>query len=78
MCNFLWENGVKSKKGIHWASWDNLCKPKSMRGMGFRKLHDFNLALLGKQTWRLLNDENSLVAKVFKSRYFPKCSILDS
>lgn len=46
--------------------------------MGFRKLHDFNLALLGKQTWRLLNNENSLAFKVFKARYFPKCSILDA
>lgn len=44
--------------------------------MGFRKLHDFNLALLGKQTWRLLNNESSLVFKVLKTPYFSTCSIL--
>lgn len=65
-------------KGIHWASWNALCKPKRMGGMGFRNLRDFNLALLGKQAWRLLNNEESLVTKIFKARYFPKCSFLDA
>lgn len=78
MCNFWWESDTRTRKGIHWASWDKICKPKNMGGMGFRKLNDFNLALLGKQAWRLLNNEESLVTKVFKARYFPKCSLLDA
>lgn len=28
MCNFWWQTDSKSDKGIHWASWDNLCKPE--------------------------------------------------
>lgn len=78
MCNFWWESDTRTKKGIHWSRWDNLCKPKSIGGLGFRKLHDFNLALLGKQAWRLLNNEESLVTKIFKARYFSKCSFLDA
>lgn len=41
-------------------------------------MHDFNLALLGKQAWRLLNNEDFLVTKIFKARYFLKCSLLDT
>lgn len=67
-----------ARKGIHWASLDKLCKPNNVRGIGFRKINDFNLALLGKQAWNLSNNEESLVAKVFKARYFPKCSLLDA
>lgn len=39
--------------------------------MGFRNLRNFNLAFLGKQGWRLATRPNSLVAKIFKARYYP-------
>lgn len=49
---------------------------KSVGGMGFKKLHYFNLIMLGKQGWRLLSSPNSLVAKVLKAYYFPKTSFV--
>lgn len=39
--------------------------------MGFKEIRDFNLAMLGRQGWRLLKFENSLVGRVFKARYCP-------
>ena len=45
--------------------------------MGFKDIENFNLALLGKQVWRLLHNTDSLFYKVFKSKYFPNCSTLD-
>lgn len=58
--------------------WDKLCRRKSQGGMGFRKLRNFNIALVGKQGWRLITNENSLVSKIYKARYYPNSSFLSA
>ncbi|KAA3461315.1 Cyclopropane-fatty-acyl-phospholipid synthase [Gossypium australe] len=42
-----------------------------MGGLGFRDLHLFNLALLGRQVWMLLNHRDTLCYQVISSKYFP-------
>ena len=59
-------------------SWDKLCVHKLAGGMGFRKFHEFNLAMLGKQGWRLLQKPSSLVAQIFKARYYHSSSFLEA
>ena len=39
--------------------------------MGFKYLHAFNVAMLAKQCWRLLQDLDSICAKVLRARYYP-------
>ena len=46
--------------------------------MGFRKIHEINIAMLGKQGWRLLTSPYSLVARVLKERYYLRGSFLDA
>jgi hypothetical protein len=44
--------------------------------MGFKSIHAFNLAMLGKQGWRLLTCPNNLISRLFKVRYFPRSNFL--
>ena len=46
--------------------------------MGFQDIHAFNLAMLAKQAWRLLNHQNSLFFKVYKAQYFPSVSFMEA
>ena len=43
--------------------------------MGFRYLYSFNLAMLARQAWRIIQHPPSLCAKVLSAKYFPRKSI---
>jgi hypothetical protein len=51
---------------------------KSRGGMGFKDLTAFNLAMLAKQGWKFLSEPHSLVTCIFKTRYFPYTSFLNT
>ena len=45
--------------------------------MGFRDIHSFNLAMLAKQCWRLIENFGSLCARVLRAKYYPTGDILN-
>lgn len=67
--SFWWGNGSNSR--MAWLLWERLCQVKSKGGLCFRNLRAFNLALLSKQCWRIMDKPESLTAQVFRARYFP-------
>ena len=75
--NYWWSSGV-DKRGLHWRNWPDMCLPKSQGGLGFRDIKHFNLAMLGKQGWRLMVTPESLCTRVLKGRYYPNYDFMSA
>ncbi|GJN34287.1 hypothetical protein PR202_gb22936 [Eleusine coracana subsp. coracana] len=69
IANYWW-GGATNSRQIHWQSWEQVTRPKMQGDMGFRNMHLFNLAMLGKQGWRIMTKPDSLCARVLRGRYF--------
>lgn len=76
MNGYWWGREGERSKGIRWKSWEALYVPKKWGGMRFRKFHDFNISMLAKQAWRLIQHPNSLIVKLFKSIYYLRNSFV--
>ncbi|KAF7825477.1 putative protein phosphatase 2C 65 [Senna tora] len=75
--NFWWglkEDGSK----VHWKAWHKLVKPKVEGGLGFKDFESFNLSLLAKQAWRMVESPNELWVQVLKGLYFPSEDFLSA
>ena len=78
LCAKFWWGQVGNERKIHWRSWDKLSISKKDGKMGFHDLKAFNLAMLSKQGWRMIQESDSLLYWCFKVRYFPQTSFLEA
>ncbi|KAJ9554109.1 hypothetical protein OSB04_018154 [Centaurea solstitialis] len=76
--SFWWSRKSDGPRSINWLSWDKLCTPLNFGGLGFRDFTAFNLAMLGKQGWRLVLNSSSLVSRILKAKYYPKKEFLEA
>jgi hypothetical protein len=76
MQHFWWRHMAK-EANVHWMR-KKMGRSKSIGGLGFRDLIMFNKALFAKQGWRLMQNRDSLIAKVLRAKYFPHVSFLSS
>lgn len=72
---FRW-GSKEGKCKPHWVSWKTMTQPKGMGGLGFKDFELFNVAMLARQAWRLMQNPETLSARLLKSIYFPNSSIL--
>ncbi|KAJ0018154.1 hypothetical protein Pint_10775 [Pistacia integerrima] len=77
MARFWWGQR-KDERIIHWLSWDNMFVRKASGRLGFKNLRVFNLAMLATQGWHLLKEENSLLHKLLKAKYFSGSDFLQA
>lgn len=75
---FWWSSSSSGTGVIRWMSWDKLSDSKNKGGLGFRNLHGYNLAMLGKHVWNFVHKPHSLVSRVFKAKYYPNSHILNA
>lgn len=55
-----------------------MCASKLWGGTGFKNLELFNLALLAKQGWQMIQNPNSLLSQDYKAKYFSTTNFLYS
>lgn len=77
MSKFFWSTSPRNGSKISWMSWNKMAKHKHTGGLGFRNLRDFNIAMLGKIYWRLITNEDNLVTRVYKARYYVDKNFLE-
>jgi hypothetical protein len=61
-----------------WMSWKKMRKARDKEGLGFRDLELFNLAMLAKQGWRLIQNPETLVAKIMRVKYYPNGNFIEA
>ncbi|BBN67603.1 Polynucleotidyl transferase, ribonuclease H-like superfamily protein [Prunus dulcis] len=71
--DFLWGyTGEKTK--IHLVNWDIVCQPKSFGGLGIKKTHCMNQALLAKTGWKIVQKDQDRSLLAAPNLKFLNCS----
>ncbi|KAJ1386947.1 ribonuclease H [Sesbania bispinosa] len=65
---FIWGDS-EDKRAWHLVSWENICKPKALGGLGFRRIHNFNCALLMKLGWQMITRPDAYWVRILKAKY---------
>ncbi|KAL0446095.1 UNVERIFIED_CONTAM: hypothetical protein Slati_1737400 [Sesamum latifolium] len=76
LADFFWQGSNEPK--IHWLAWSKLCISKAQGGLGFRRLREFNLALLRKQAWRISMYPECLPHQILSQKYFPGLTFFEA
>ncbi|XP_020969282.1 uncharacterized protein LOC110267813 [Arachis ipaensis] len=77
IAKFWWTNNGK-ERSIHWKSWKKMTRSKLNGGLGFKDFESQNIALLAKQAWRLVKEEDAIWARILKAIYYPNCSLWEA
>lgn len=62
----FWCRSGENQRGMHWFNWNKSGRSKKEGSMGFWDIEKFNLALLGKQVWKVLQKQNWFMARILK------------
>ncbi|KAL0462633.1 UNVERIFIED_CONTAM: hypothetical protein Slati_0150900 [Sesamum latifolium] len=73
---FFWHGELEQR--THWVAWRTICQPLKDGGLGFRRLKEYNIALLAKQAWRVATNPCTLLHDILCHRYFPGANFLRS
>ena len=66
---FLWGNKENGGNKLHLISWDKVCSPKELGGLGLSLISIRNLASLAKWVWKAYSERGSMWNEVLTRRY---------
>ena len=72
--DFFWNKGAQYKPLI---SWDRICKPRDIGGLGIRKTEVFNKALQMKLLWKIIADPENIWVSIIQQKYLKTRSLFD-
>jgi hypothetical protein len=78
MIKAFWWGSKRGQRKPYWVSWDTMSMPKYMGGLGFQDFKIFNLALLARQSWRVMETPYSLSGRILMAVYFPGDDFLNA
>jgi hypothetical protein len=52
--DFWWGFDARRNHHLTIQAWSSICTPKTMGGLGLRRMQDMNLTLLAKLGWKML------------------------
>ncbi|KAG4939038.1 hypothetical protein JHK84_045236 [Glycine max] len=72
------DSGSGNHKSIRWLQWEKLIIIKEFGVLKFKYIHEFNVAMFGKQWWILVFSPYELISHVLKVRYYPNEGFLEA
>jgi hypothetical protein len=66
---FWWGFPQDKKHNLSFLSWDCICQPKALGGLGICSMEFINNSLLARLGWKLVSDAPLLWVKVLKGKY---------
>lgn len=78
MSKFFWSTSQGNNSIITWTAWERMARHKHAGGLGFKCLRDVNLSMLDKQCWRLITNPESLVARLYKAKYYADTEFMEA
>jgi hypothetical protein len=73
---FWWGFPAEKKHNLTLLSWDRICSPKALGGLGLRKMEFQNASLLAKLGWKVLSGANLLWVRALSSKYLRRNNFL--
>ncbi|XP_060972466.1 uncharacterized protein LOC133038361 [Cannabis sativa] len=68
-CRSFLSKGTQEGVGPGLVAWDSVCRPKAAGALGFRNVHHWNVAALGRYVWDIASKKDCLFVKWIHNMY---------
>jgi hypothetical protein len=73
-----WDFPTDRSRNLSLKSWSSICSPKAEGGLGFKRMHDFNVTLVAKLGWKMLTKSDCLWVNQLQTKYIKYGDFLSS